>query len=803
MAVADYTNLQSKILRKTIPAEATVQNTAGTDLAVYEEQLIERAETSTQAALLISQIVLGKVPVDGAKLTSLTAFAQAQFDAYSAKGVARPELGPYEALGVGFSSTPEFAALSAGNSNGQFITNIYVLAFGVGPGDLQVQHFQNQITYFTNLYTNAGVPAATAALQARGAVLGQIVGEAATQEGSTLDNQAEAWLRAAADGTAVFDAPIGDSDPNNAPPVPVDTTRVLTTGIDVIVPTADVPLDGNDTLLGNGQTIQSTDTADLGDGFDKANLVIEPTSLLQLLSVYKLTLTNIEQVNVTAGNTISAVIPIQLSADNWTGVQEFWMRDSNLFGTAGVVVDDIQSNMALGFDDYQGTATYLYDNGGLGANATVDVILQDASLVALNTQTQAATDEIGRLNLTVLGAGNAIGLNLNTNGGAGGNDGLSQLHLFGDGFITLAGEGELNSLTVLDGSAHSGGWFIDLNSTAALAAIGGIGDDFLDFDSGFSAADGFDGGDGDDTLEVDVNSGQLATSANVQNVEHFRVTGDLSADRVFTNSAGFQDIALQDGATTFAFFPDNNLRLIDFDSIIIEDDEEGLLEVVNTGATLIDFAVGGDVENFFGTAVLDVAAAGDVTISYSGPETAEIDNLVLERFDGFTTWNTSSLAFSGSGHIEVDNVLGDGIGLVDLSAMSGQIEFFDDFDSGVTGTDFLIGAIDGGSQIVVDSGVSGVSELVFLGGNTGNTSVFGFDVTAGTGDVIDLAGLGVSSLADIDISFDEDGGGDDVIITLNSNPGLWQITIEEVGNNNAAVIEALVASRIDFDGVIG
>ena len=150
MAVADYTNLQSKILRKTIPAEATVQNTAGTDLAVYEEQLIERAETSTQAALLISQIVLGKVPVDGAKLDSLTAFAQAQFDAYSAKGVARPELGPYEALGVGFSSTPEFAALSAGNSNGQFITNIYVLAFGVGPGAPQVQHFNNQITYFTD-----------------------------------------------------------------------------------------------------------------------------------------------------------------------------------------------------------------------------------------------------------------------------------------------------------------------------------------------------------------------------------------------------------------------------------------------------------------------------------------------------------------------------------------------------------------------------------------------------------------------------------------------------------------------------
>ena len=150
MAVSDYTDLQAAILRKTIPAEAQVQDTAGTDLAVYEEQLIERAETSTQAALLISQIVLGKVPVNGAKLDSLAAFAQDQFDYYSSLGVARPELGPYEALGRGFASTPEFAALSNGKEDGQFVTDVYVLAFGNGPTSPQVQHFINQIEYFTD-----------------------------------------------------------------------------------------------------------------------------------------------------------------------------------------------------------------------------------------------------------------------------------------------------------------------------------------------------------------------------------------------------------------------------------------------------------------------------------------------------------------------------------------------------------------------------------------------------------------------------------------------------------------------------
>ena len=535
MAVADYTALQQAILRKTLQQEAEVQNAAGTDLALYEEQLIERAETSTQAALLISQIVLGKVPVDGAKLTSLTLFAQQQFDYYAnVLQVGNPALGPYEALGRGFSSTPEFAALvaAAGGSNGQFVTNTYVAAFGTTPSGAQVQHFVDQIEYFTNLYKAAGISAASALLQAQGAVLGQIVGEAALQEGSTLDNLAEGFLGALVDGTAVFNAPIQASQPPAAPdPGTLPQTKVLTSGLDVIGPTADFPLEADDTVIGNGQTIQSGDSVDLGAGNDKANLFLEPTSLLQLLSVYKLTLTNVEQVNVTATNTVSAVVPLQISADNWTGVQEFWLRDSNLFGTAGVILDDIQENMALGFDDYQGNAFYQYDNGGLGPNATVNVILQDASNVNLFTQTQAATDEIGRLNLTINGPGNDIDLDLRTNGGGNSSDGLSQLFLFGNGAITMA-ETEFNTLTVLNGSAHSGNWNIRIpNSTAALAATGGIGNNYLDFDAGFSAADSFNGGAGDDTLETDANTAQFATSANISGVEHLVVRGNLSDDR--------------------------------------------------------------------------------------------------------------------------------------------------------------------------------------------------------------------------------------------------------------------------------
>lgn len=798
MAVADYTNLQARILRKTIPAEAAVQDAAGTDLALYEEQLIERAETSTQAALLISQIVLGKVPATEQKLTDLTLFAQAQFDAYAAKGVARPELGPYEALGVGFSSTAEFAALSNGKSNGQFITDVYALAFGTGPGAPQIQHFQDQITYFTNLYISAGVPAATAALQARGAVLGQIVGEAATQEGSTLDNLAEGFMHALVDGTAVFNAPIQDSVPQEVSPGELPQTLVLTAGVDVIGPTTDFPLAADDTVIGNGQTIQSGDSVDLGAGTgDKANLFLEPTSLLQLLSVYKLTLTGVEQVNVTASNSINAAIPLQISADNWTGVEEFWLRDSNLGGTAGVIVDDIQENMALGFDDYQGDASYQYDNGGLGANATLDVILQDASVVGLETDTQAAGDEIGRLNLTVLGAGNAISLDLDTNGAN--TDWLDQLFLFGDGNISLDDD-ELNSLTVLNGSAHSGDWDIDLDSTANLVATGGEGDNYLDFDSGFNANDSFDGGDGDDTLETTANTAQFATSANISDVEHLVVSGVLNANRVYSNSAGFQDITLQDATTN-----GGNLQLNGFSSIIIEDNQNGFIDVNGTNAT-IDFDGAGDV---FGT--IDVSGVTNVTFVNNGPELASIDELIIDSPppDIFTPGqSTSTLAFSGSGDIEVANFGGfvsGQIGLVDLSAMSGMIQFFDDFEDGPVdvGTDFLIGAINGGSRIELDSD-SAISELVMLGGNTGNLDVFGFDATAGTGDIIDFGAMGISSLAELSFTWDVDGGGggnDDIIITSNANPLAWSITVHDIGEGPGLV--ALMQARIDFDGVVG
>ena len=135
-------DVQQGILRKKNIDEANFEAAAGTTVAEYTEELIERAETSTQPVLIMFDAIIGKVP-SSASLDVQAALAQAQFDAYAAKGVANPELGPYEALGRSLSSTAGFHAQSDGLEDGQFITNVYVKAFGVTPGTAQVDQPEN------------------------------------------------------------------------------------------------------------------------------------------------------------------------------------------------------------------------------------------------------------------------------------------------------------------------------------------------------------------------------------------------------------------------------------------------------------------------------------------------------------------------------------------------------------------------------------------------------------------------------------------------------------------------------------
>jgi len=119
---------------------------------------------------------------DAAKLNALADFAKGQFEAYKNAGVARAEIGPYEALGRGFAETISFDTKYGKLNLTDFVTKAYKDIFERTATNSQVSHFQNQVSYFETLYKTAGMTAAAAAVLAKGAVAGQMLGFAVLDE---------------------------------------------------------------------------------------------------------------------------------------------------------------------------------------------------------------------------------------------------------------------------------------------------------------------------------------------------------------------------------------------------------------------------------------------------------------------------------------------------------------------------------------------------------------------------------------------------------------------------------------------
>jgi hypothetical protein len=198
-------------------APAGVAETVGVGLAQdkftfgnYIDALIQDVEQSTIPALLIPGVISGEIPTSE-KLDALTVAAQQQYDYYkNVLGSASAELGPYEALGRGFASTSEFQAKYAAGTDATFITSAYIEVFGASANAAQQASLQSQIDYFESLYQGAGLSAAQASLQARGAVFGQIVGYAAADRDGAYHDRAEVLLTGFANGdTAGYGAAFG------------------------------------------------------------------------------------------------------------------------------------------------------------------------------------------------------------------------------------------------------------------------------------------------------------------------------------------------------------------------------------------------------------------------------------------------------------------------------------------------------------------------------------------------------------------------------------------------------------------
>lgn len=138
-------------------------------------------QTSTIPSAVVHGFFNGTLP-DAARLEALAVFSESQFQAYAKSGVARPALGPYEALGRGFGETAIFDAKYGKLTVSEFVGAAYQDVFERPANASQSSHFAGQVGYFQSLYLGAGIEATKATMLAKGAAIGQMLGFAALDE---------------------------------------------------------------------------------------------------------------------------------------------------------------------------------------------------------------------------------------------------------------------------------------------------------------------------------------------------------------------------------------------------------------------------------------------------------------------------------------------------------------------------------------------------------------------------------------------------------------------------------------------
>jgi hypothetical protein len=139
------------------------------------ENTVSQDDSATIPSLIVSNFFTGATPLFE-KLADLSAFAQVQYSYYASMGVGQPLLGPYEAMGRAFAETDAFAA-KYGALTDDFVATAYNEVFGRAPTDVQAAHFQAQLDYFSGIYVEAGLAADVALMLAKGAAIGQMLGE--------------------------------------------------------------------------------------------------------------------------------------------------------------------------------------------------------------------------------------------------------------------------------------------------------------------------------------------------------------------------------------------------------------------------------------------------------------------------------------------------------------------------------------------------------------------------------------------------------------------------------------------------
>lgn len=418
---------------------------SGISLDTYIAQQLPQVASTTQAAVAIASFVTGTAPTSD-KLDSLKVEADKQVASYAALGVGNPSLGAYEAFGRSFATDPTttagFATKYGALSAADFVNVVYAQVYGTQPTAAAFANLSGQITYFTNLFTVNNVP--NAALAAKGAVLGQIVGYAfvsSASANSVLDDQVQSLLTSAAKGdTTVYNKPL----PIVTNPGSVGVSIALTAGVDAVSTTSAEPAlrstANNDTITGTATTITNGDKIDGGAGTDIFNATLAANTKVSASGAVgydQITLTSIESLRVDGNAKI-------FDATGLTGVNDITVIDAdattaattftNLASTIALAVEKNNGNVTFGFGTTAAAAsTELKLNGSSGVITVGDGVTGvqfGATAVTLNATTNSSgtlqLDDATSLKIT--GAGNT---NFSITGTPGTNEKLASVDASG------------------------------------------------------------------------------------------------------------------------------------------------------------------------------------------------------------------------------------------------------------------------------------------------------------------------------------------------------------------------------------
>lgn len=443
--VAEVQAAYRAIARTELPA-ATAQTVvnAGTSIDSYIASLLTQTASTTQAAVTVAAFLQGTVPTAD-RLDSLTAFAQVQTASYAALGQ-NATIGAFEAIGRGLAGDPTttaaFAAKYGALSTSDFVTQAYTEVFGVTPSVGAAANLQSQVAYFTNLYTGAGIPAAQAALLAKGATIGQVLGYAITDPSFTaigsLDDKVKAVLTAAAKGDATV---YNKALPNTPNAGSAGVTVQLTAGADTVSPSSANPAlkttGGDDTISGttagflaNGDNIDGGGGTDTLIGKLAGNVSTNPA----LAAANKLALTSVESLRIDGSG-------FAFDATGMTGVNSVTATGSTFF-------NNLSSSLKLAAE---GAGSVRFAFGTTAPAASAEVALKNFTGGFLNIGDLAAGGQSGAT---------AVTLNVEAN---------STTTLFLDDAVTLALKGSGNTNFTIGFGVNT-----KLNSITAAEATGAI-----------------------------------------------------------------------------------------------------------------------------------------------------------------------------------------------------------------------------------------------------------------------------------------------------------------------------------------